>query len=447
MLLGTAHADHVAYTGITYAHVTNPLRVATYAPLENRSYTFRDAPTNCLQCVGPTCFGFGVQNTVRTLWNPLVLGSMGKDCLQLNVYTPDEAEEGGRPVAVYIHGGGGQVGSLDSYLNPVQSLVGLDVVSVAINYRLGPYGYPVDADGRTLNVALDDQRLALRWVSEHAHRFGGRSDRVVVIGSSAGGTAVGYHAYHPVASAYFQRAIVMAAPVVFSNASSAIANPTIELCECVGADVTRCEPTREQLARCSTTMRYWSPDASQEPVVPYSRPPTHELLVGINEYETLAFAENVLRLGLGSRTGVEGTEEERAEIDRQPFLSPLQRLAVHLNNGAYVCPWQGLAFAGTYRYRNLAVDLVWPLMGTSHLSDVTNLFLPARPLWEVKSLPFRNRFASSRLRELFRAFIRDETLALPELTTIGLLREDELDCSFWTRERSLKALRLLRHGE
>jgi carboxylesterase type B len=40
---------------------------------------------------------------------------------------------------------------------------------------------------KSLNVGLRDQRLALEWVKENVHWFGGDPDRVTIFGQSSGG--------------------------------------------------------------------------------------------------------------------------------------------------------------------------------------------------------------------------------------------------------------------
>src|SRR5215471_10887808 len=81
-------------------------------------------------------------------------GGIGSEnCLFLNVYAPagefDEGEHCGLPVMVWIHGGGLQFGSADSY-DPTP-LVKKGVIVVTINYRLGYLGFfahsTIDAEG------------------------------------------------------------------------------------------------------------------------------------------------------------------------------------------------------------------------------------------------------------------------------------------------------------
>ena len=119
-----------------------------------------------------------------------------EDCLFLNVWTPDEADESSKlPVIVYIHGGGytGGCGHEKHFDDPVWPTKG--VIAVTINYRLGPLGFFClpelkDQAGHTGNYGLFDQLAALRWVKDNISSFGGDPDRVTVMGQSAGAMSV-----------------------------------------------------------------------------------------------------------------------------------------------------------------------------------------------------------------------------------------------------------------
>lgn len=71
-----------------------------------------------------------------------------------------------------------------------------DMIFVSLNYRLGALGFlggpEVKRDGN-LNAGLLDQRLALEWVQQNIHLFGGARDRVTVMGESAGGGSILLH--------------------------------------------------------------------------------------------------------------------------------------------------------------------------------------------------------------------------------------------------------------
>ena len=70
------------------------------------------------------------------------------------------------------------------------------MIYVAINYRLGAFGWlsglEVEREG-DLNAGLLDQRMALDWVQQYIHSFGGDKDRVTVMGESAGGGSTLLH--------------------------------------------------------------------------------------------------------------------------------------------------------------------------------------------------------------------------------------------------------------
>lgn len=127
-----------------------------------------------------------------------------EDCLFLDVLVPktifDNAGKGkGAPVLVWIYGGGYTGGSKSGSGNPAGLLAasggtkGDKVVYVAMNYRLGAFGWlsgPTFQEDGTANAGLHDQRFALKWIQKHIHKFGGDPDRVTVFGESAGGGSI-----------------------------------------------------------------------------------------------------------------------------------------------------------------------------------------------------------------------------------------------------------------
>ena len=141
-------------------------------------------------------------------------GPRNEDCLHLNVYTPQLGSHpgGGRPVLVWIHGGGFTQGAGRDY-DPTK-LVADGIVVVTINYRLGALGFlshPALASspgGPSGNYGLMDQQAALRWVQRNIDRFGGDPDVVTIAGESSGGLSVLMHLVSPSSRGLFQRAIV-----------------------------------------------------------------------------------------------------------------------------------------------------------------------------------------------------------------------------------------------
>ena len=91
------------------------------------------------------------------------VGEMNEDCLFLNVWAPHNAKD--KPVMVWIHGGGLQMGSIWQTWYNALPLATFDVVVVAVNYRVGPLGFLYDGtDEAPGNAGLYDQLLALKWV-------------------------------------------------------------------------------------------------------------------------------------------------------------------------------------------------------------------------------------------------------------------------------------------
>ena len=141
-------------------------------------------------------------------------GTISEDCLYLNVYTPTSrsGSGGGRPVLVWIHGGGLVQDGGRNYDGTKLAADG--AVVVTINYRLGALGFlahPALASrpgGAAGNYGLMDQQAALRWVQRNIAQFGGDPDNVTIAGQSACGLSVLAQMVSPGARGLFQRAIV-----------------------------------------------------------------------------------------------------------------------------------------------------------------------------------------------------------------------------------------------
>ncbi|XP_043488537.1 acetylcholinesterase-like [Polistes fuscatus] len=135
-----------------------------------------------------------------------------EDCLQLNVYTPQLPENGTEPKAVifWIFGGSFTHGqNSKEYFSP-DYLIEEDVVVVSVNYRLGALGFLAlrnkNASG---NAGLKDQNLALKWVRDNIHNFGGDPKKVTLLGESAGSASVGYHMLSEQSKGLFRSSILM----------------------------------------------------------------------------------------------------------------------------------------------------------------------------------------------------------------------------------------------
>lgn len=130
-----------------------------------------------------------------------------EDCLFLDVIVPQsifnkkksKKNRRGAAVLVWIYGGGYTGGSKTGGFNPTGLLARSEdngddgVIYVAINYRLGAFGWlsgPTFQENGTANAALHDQRFALEWVQKHIGKFGGDPKRVTVFGESAGGGSI-----------------------------------------------------------------------------------------------------------------------------------------------------------------------------------------------------------------------------------------------------------------
>ncbi len=137
-------------------------------------------------------------------------GEVSEDCLYLNIYTP-AADAGKRPVMFWIHGGAYVQGSANEYDGAALAAEN-DVVVVAINYRLGAFGF-LDVSGfgpnyeGSASLGFQDQIAALAWVRDNIADYGGDAGNVTIFGESAGGGSVLALLAAPAAKGLFHKGI------------------------------------------------------------------------------------------------------------------------------------------------------------------------------------------------------------------------------------------------
>jgi para-nitrobenzyl esterase len=116
---------------------------------------------------------------------------------------------------VWIYGGGFVGGSSSSPNTSGVQFAKQGVVLVAMNYRVGRFGFfafpalsserPNENKG---NYAYMDQIAALQWVQRNIAAFGGNPNNVTIFGFSAGGVSVHSMLASPQARGLFHKAIV-----------------------------------------------------------------------------------------------------------------------------------------------------------------------------------------------------------------------------------------------
>ena len=115
---------------------------------------------------------------------------------------------------VWIYGGGFTGGSSSSPNTSGAQFAKQGVVLVAMNYRVGRFGFfafpalskerPDETKG---NYAYMDQIAALQWVKRNIDAFGGNPNNVTIFGFSAGGVSVHSMLASPLARGLFHKAI------------------------------------------------------------------------------------------------------------------------------------------------------------------------------------------------------------------------------------------------
>ncbi|KAK3590331.1 hypothetical protein CHS0354_011851 [Potamilus streckersoni] len=133
-----------------------------------------------------------------------------EDCLYLNIYIPGtfKANKITRyPVMVYIHGDNFVSGAANFYSGDILASF-YDVIIVTFNYRLSLFGFlSTEEENSKGNYGLWDQQMAIMWVHENIAEFGGNTNAITLMGSSAGGASALLQALYAGNDGLFQRVI------------------------------------------------------------------------------------------------------------------------------------------------------------------------------------------------------------------------------------------------
>ncbi|XP_013191613.2 acylcarnitine hydrolase [Amyelois transitella] len=188
LVQGQSEDGYSTFLGVPYALVdeNNPFGKSLHYPDFKTPFNASDPNVKCPQVI------FSEGGTIQ--------------CLTLNVYVPKSAATNKVPVFVWFYGGGFVFGNAGLYDGKL--LVKHDIIVVAVNYRLGPYGFFCLDDPKVPgNQGLKDQAEALRWIKENIDAFGGNSEEITIAGESYGGGSVDLHLFSKYET-LFNKAIV-----------------------------------------------------------------------------------------------------------------------------------------------------------------------------------------------------------------------------------------------
>ncbi|TYJ55470.1 hypothetical protein B9479_003860 [Cryptococcus floricola] len=211
-IVGTTYPNSKtdAYLGIPFAKP--PIDNLRFAPPEaytynTSSYAAQTSPAACMQDLSSGTFSYGTD--------------ISEDCLFLNVFTPAGVNitDEQYPVMVWVYGGSFTSGAVSPYNASLLIAYGQEIdrpiVHVALNYRLGAFGWGVGsgfAENNATNLGLRDIKLALSWVQENIWAFGGDPKTVTVFGESAGAIATSLLFLDPETELFSQAIMESGAP-------------------------------------------------------------------------------------------------------------------------------------------------------------------------------------------------------------------------------------------
>lgn len=113
--------------------------------------------------------------------------SSNSDLTSLDIYTVPNSSTL-KPVVIWIHGGAWAIGDKRNDMPKKSSFfTNLGYVFVSVNYRLSPFPEDLNNDSRIKHPAhIVDVADAIQWIQSNIEKYGGNSNKTVLIGHSAG---------------------------------------------------------------------------------------------------------------------------------------------------------------------------------------------------------------------------------------------------------------------
>ncbi|PAV80766.1 hypothetical protein WR25_03341 isoform D [Diploscapter pachys] len=215
-----------AYLGVRYAQAPDamlrfekPVMVEAWDPLIHHATHFR---ASCIPA------------TRKDLEDER---NYSEDCLFLNIITPGGKKKD-LPVFVYIHGGAFHMGDTESigFEHAAENFVKNDIIFVSVQYRLGPFGFFSTGDKEIPgNMGLWDVTMALKFLHETIHAFGGDKSKITLGGFSAGSAIVSALLYSLDSDGLFSQAIQLSGSVFSEWAiSEQVVKDSTRLAKAVG---------------------------------------------------------------------------------------------------------------------------------------------------------------------------------------------------------------------
>ncbi|XP_041371504.1 acetylcholinesterase-like [Gigantopelta aegis] len=269
------HVHMSVFLGIPYAKP--PTEMLRFKPPESPDSWNSTGVINVTQSK-PSCPQ--TKDGVSNAFGPgFEITETNEDCLYLNIFVPGTKRKplfGSWPVVVFLHGGGFQMGSGTLFDGSVLAVYG-SVIVVTMNFRIGVLGFLSTEDSAAPgNWGLLDQRLALQWIQDNIHGFGGDRKKVTIFGHESGAYSVGLHILSPMSRGLFARAISL---------GGAIASPAL-----LNTDVRKRVRHLAMMLNCPYVMK---DEVSSEKVVSCLRKVPVSDLIRHDQYSDGAFTPTV----------------------------------------------------------------------------------------------------------------------------------------------------------